>query len=179
MNEKTFLFRKNSPYVLYSTSMAQKFCELRIKAIVLHRKTHEPSAVLQDTTDLRMVTVPVDLGDAGALMAGAAQVESGLPFPQNAVCELFAEHGFVAEGLLLRPGRQNRFETVLRYHAGRKQHEINVRAGEGLSLSLYFEVPVMMSNEDLAACGTCGLPGSLDYFSQEVVLLDSPFAHRT
>jgi bifunctional DNase/RNase len=153
--------------------MVPQTCELEIKAIVLHRRTHEPSAILQDRTGLRVVTVPVDLAEAGALVIGIEQSESGLPFPEDLVVRLFDKHRFTAEGVYLRPLKHDRFETSLHYRAGRRHHEIRLRPGEGLSLSVRFEVPIYIRMDDLNRCSSCGIPSSLDLFSQDVLLLDS------
>lgn len=158
--------------------MVPQTCELEIKAIVLHRRTHEPSAILQDRTGLRVVTVPVDLAEAGALVVGIEQSDSGLPFPEDLVARLFDEHHFAADGVFLRPRKNGRFETTLRYRAGRRRHELRMQPGEGLTLSVRFEVPIYINSDDLRRCSSCGIPSSLDLFSQDVLLLDSASIRR-
>ncbi len=153
--------------------MSLRISDLEIKAIVLHRKTHEPTAILQDATGLRMVTVPVDIASAGALIVGVEQPESDLPLDHSLVVRLFDQHGFTAEGVLFTAAAPGQFGATLRYRAGRRRYEIAVSPGEGLLLSIRFSVPIYMKPEDLDRCSSRGLPDSLDLFSQDVLLLDS------
>ncbi|WP_455381066.1 bifunctional nuclease domain-containing protein [Salinispira pacifica] len=153
--------------------MVSQFCELEIKAVVLHRRSHEPAAILQDGTGLRVVTVPVDLAEAGALISRTEQLENGLPYPLDLIATLFDEHRFSAEGVFLTPGEKGQYGARLNYRSGRRRHQIVVRAGEALLLSVHFDIPVYMHNDDLRRCSSCGLPASLDLFSQDVLLLDS------
>ncbi|HUX13820.1 MAG TPA: bifunctional nuclease domain-containing protein [Spirochaetia bacterium] len=153
--------------------MSCRVCELDIKAIVLHRKTLEPTAVLQDVTGLRMVTVPVDTALAGALIIGVEQPESEFPLDHSLVVRLFDQHGFIAEALLLTMAESGLIGAVLRYRAGRRRYELVVTPGDGMLLSIRFSVPIYMKPADLDRCSSSGLPDSIDLFSQDVLLLDS------
>jgi bifunctional DNase/RNase len=168
-NMKTFR------HVLYSKLMASPTTQLEIKAIVMHRRTHEPTVILQDTGGLHTVPVPVASAEAGALVIGFDESGPGVPLPHDIVVQLFSAHRFTPQNVMFRVDESGRLFSTLWYRFRRRVHSIAMQPGDALTIAIRLSVPILIPTEQLVHYSPPGIPDSLDVFSQDVLLLGHPF----
>ncbi|HUX49938.1 MAG TPA: bifunctional nuclease domain-containing protein [Spirochaetia bacterium] len=163
---------KNILHALYISVMATATTRLEIKAIVMHRRTHEPTVILQDTDGVQLIPIPVGAAEAGALIIGMDRDGAHLPLPHDILLDLFAAHRFVPESVLFHFSSEYCTGSLLRYRFRRRRYELEIRPADALTIAVRNALPMFAPTGELERARRPVLPDSLDVFSQDVLLLN-------
>jgi len=155
--------------------MATATTRLEIKAIVMHRSTHEPTVILQDTDGVQLIPIPLGAAEAGALIIGMDQDGAHLPLPHDVLLDFFAAHRFSPESVLFHFSSEHCTGSLLRYTFRRHRYALEVRPADALTIAVRNSLPMFAPTSELERARRPALPDSLDVFSQDVLLL----SHRS